>query len=404
MSFTTRTTCRVCGSERLVSRMSLGSHYINDFPWPGKAYEGPKCPIDIFQCLHCTLVQNIHTARQELLYTGHYWYKSGTTETMRKALMNVVTCAKSEVILRDGDVVLDIGSNDGTLLRCYDKCLVTVGVEPATNLASHPQEGVHSLINDFWSAEVYWNEISRPAKIITAIGMFYDLDDPNQFIADVKKALHPDGVFIAQLMCLHNMLNVADLGNFAHEHLEFYTLTSLDYLLNAHGLEIYKIETNEVNGESYRLYIQHIGGCRETHPSVPQARYNEQGIEKRLHDFGIQMNINAINLNRFIQTQVVNGKSVWVYGASTKGNTILQYMGLNDRRIVAAVDKDKSKWGRVTVGTNIPITSEETMRKADPDFLLVLPYAFFDEFFARESEWHSKGGKFIIPLPEMRIV
>lgn len=414
LTYTTRSTCRICGSKHFEKVLSLGLHYVNGFVEPGLAYRGLKCPIELVYCQECTLVQNPHTAPQELLYSGHYWYKSGTTDTMRAALADVVKSVQAEVDLSPSDIVLDIGSNDGTLLREYnaDLGLLRVGVEPAKNLFLEGSEGIDIFINDFWSYEVltsrfcFHDESPVKAKIITACGMFYDLEDPNSFIADIKQALHPDGVFLAQLMCLKNMLNVSDFGNLAHEHLEFYTLQSLEVLLNRHELEIYKIETNEVNGQSYRLFIQHRRGPRPTDISVPQTRINEKGILNELTKFWTLMEMNKTRILEFINQERRKGKRFWVYGASTKGNTILQYLRLTDWEVYGAADKDSTKWGRVTVGSNIMILPEETMRKHKPDYCIVLPFAFRDEFINREAneEWRLSGGKFLFPLPKLEVV
>jgi hypothetical protein len=400
-----RSTCRICGSPDLDHVFTLGDHYVSDFVDPGKAFAGIRCPIELVKCNYCTLVQNPHTAPQELLYTGHYWYRSGVTQTMKAALADIVVAANKAVTLNWWDVVLDIGSNDGTLLRCYNHRLFKVGVEPAKNFAEVGAVGVNLFINDFWNANCI---APGAAKVITAIGMFYDLDDPNQFISDIATALHKDGVFIAQLMCLQNMINCSDIGNLAHEHLEFYTLKSLQYLLGKHGLELYDIETNNTNGESYRLFVQHKDGQHKISSSVAAYQSSEQDIMTALQEFLVRMNLNKIGLQQFIFQQMAerSNKRIWVYGASTKGNTILQYLALDHYDIQGASERSPEKWGKVTAGSNIPIHSEETARKAMPDYFLVLPYAFIDEFIKREANqpWRKQGGKFIVPLPEWRIL
>ena len=263
MSYTTRETCRVCGSTNLTPLFSLGEQYVSNFVDQHAINFGCKVPIDIELCNDCTLVQAKHTAPQEILYARHYWYRSGVTDTMRTALRDITRTAERVAGLKAGDVVLDIGSNDGTLLWSYCvEGLIKVGVEPAKNLVEEGAVGVDIFYNSFWGYEQYsiilkQKTIYSKAKVITAIGMFYDLEDPNQFIRDVAKALHPDGVFIAQLMCLKNMINLNDVGNLAHEHLEFYSIQSLAYLFGKYGLEIDDLEVNDVNGESYRLYVRH---------------------------------------------------------------------------------------------------------------------------------------------------
>lgn len=316
--------------------------------------------------------------------------------------------------LYPGDVLLDIGSNDGTLLRSYETPgVIKVGVEPATNLAQEGKEGVDLFINDFWQAETFLAVTNgRRAKAITACGMLYDLEDPNQFIGDVAKALAPGGIFLAQLMCLRNMLDVTDLGNLAHEHLEFYSLRSLEHLLNRHGLTIYDVFTNDVNGQSYRLVIGHKSappqafrmGCVDR---VKEAVQAEEGLDRpeKLYGWFGELEYNKARCVEYITTEVrEHNRRVWVYGASTKGNVILQYYNLDYTVIEAAADRSPEKCGLYTVGTGIPIRSEEEARDANPDYFLVLPYAFLPEFMAREAAWRKKGGRFIVPLPRLKIV
>lgn len=403
--------CRSCGSEDLTVLFSLGEQYVSNFVDPGEELDGPKVPITIGLCRNCTLVQSLYSAPSDFLYRRFYWYRSGVTNTMRQALAEIAQEATNRASLVSGDIVLDIGSNDGTLLRSYAvQDLFTVGVEPARNLAEEGRKGVTVFIDDFWSYELYHRWVGRPAKVITAIGMFYDLEDPNQFIFDIARALDPNGLFIAQLMCLANMVELADVGNFAHEHLEYYSLASLRYLFARHGLEIMDIESNNVNGSSYRLYVRHIGSKVAPPPGaemrLSEAELKERGLDdpevySRLFE---RMEANKQVCVQFIKDQVQAGRRVWVYGASTKGNVILQYYGLDKTLIQGAAERSPEKWGKVTVGTGIPIYSEEEFRRAQPDYALVLPYAFIEEFVIRESEWRSRGGRFLVPLPEFRVV
>ena len=254
----------------------------------------------------------------------------------------------------------------------------------------------------------------KKAKIITALGMMYDLESPNDFVRDVALALHSDGVFIAQLMCLSNMIATCDIGNLAHEHLEFYSLASLEFLFDKHGLEIYDIETNNTNNQSYRLYVRHIGSrVKAMNPMGAASRLHSIRLaESRLtnkhyyNSFFAQMEENKKRVVGFIEDAVANDKKVWVYGASTKGNVILQYLGLASSLIQCASDKSPEKYGRYTIGTNIHVVSHDEMRKSCPDYCLVLPYTFIEEIIKDEDNetWRKQGGKFIVPLPEMRII
>jgi NDP-4-keto-2,6-dideoxyhexose 3-C-methyltransferase len=410
-----RDTCRVCKSEDLTWLYSIGNQYVNDFIGADGLERVPRAPLEMILCNKCTLPQLKHTAPQELLYAGNYWYTSGITQTMRDALRDITKNVEDNFDLKAGDVVLDIGSNDGTMLRSYQiPGIVTVGCEPAKTFSPGSQydgsKGLDHFINDFWTLENYHKVLDKKAKVVTAIGMFYDMEDPNQFIKDAADVMTDDGVFIAQLMCLKNMLETNDVGNICHEHLEYYSLQSLDYLFNNNGLEIFDIEENNVNGGSYRLF------CRKTGSSVEapegslerllQAYTAEINFDKpEVHlDFFQRLEDNKKQCVDFIKQEVENGKRVWVYGASTKGNVILQYYGLDHTLIEAASERTERKWGKYTVGSMIPIVSEEEARKAQPDYFLVLPYAFFDEMYEREKEWRDKGGKFIVPLPKFRVV
>ena len=411
-AYTTISRCRVCGSKEISPLYTLGDLYVSDFV--EKTDQGIKAPLEMVMCEHCSLVQLRDTAPQELLYARFYWYRSGVTDTMKKALRNITESIEQRVNLKAGDIVMDIGSNDGTMLRTYVvPGIVKVGVEPASNLAEEGRKGLDYFINDFWTKENYEKAIpgAKKAKVITAIGMFYDMEDPNQFIRDAALCLEDDGVFIAQLMCLKNMLDTNDVGNICHEHLEFYSLKSLEFLLEKNGLTLIDIEHNKVNGGSYRVYA----GLKDGHPPVMSAgaaerlaqyRKEEQGIDSReVHAaFFARIEESKRQCVEFIKDAVAKGKSVWVYGASTKGNTILQYYGLDHTVIEAAAERSPEKWGKFTVGTGIPIVSEDEARKAQPDYFLVLPYAFFDEFYKREEQWRKGGGQFIVPLPQFRVV
>ena len=409
---TVRDNCRVCGSYDLTPLFSLGSQYVNDFPLPKDVCKAQKIPITLDLCRDCTLVQLRHTAPQDLLYSRHYWYRSGVTDTMKAALRDITETVESLIELRPGDTVLDIGSNDGTLLRSYTAPgIKTIGVEPATNLAEEGARGITRLINDFWSYDAAAKVGIRKAKVVTAIGMFYDLEDPNQFVEDISQVLQDDGLFVAQLMCLRNMIELGDVGNFAHEHLEFYSLRCLKQFFKRHDLEIIDVETNTVNGQSYRLYCRHRGVMSVVpKPGAHKRLQDALDAEQHLADpafyqeFHHGMEINKARTVQFIREAVADGKRVWVYGASTKGNVILQYYGLNSSLIEGAAERSPEKWGRVTVGTGIPIYSEEHARKQKPDYFLVLPYAFIDEFVKREQEFLKHGGHFIVPLPHLRII
>lgn len=413
--------CRSCRSSDLSGVLSLGSQYPVEFPVVGSADNGrTRIPILLQLCHACGLVQQAYSAPADSLYR-HYWYRSGVTDTMRRALRDVVQQVEDTVDLGPGDVVVDVGANDGTLLRSYSsKVGRRVAVEPAHNMAQYYADspGIH-LVSDYWSKEAYAKASSTRAKVITAIGMLYDLEDPNQFLSDVRACLACDGVFVAQLQCLAQTVVLGDVGNFCHEHLEFYSLRSLVSLFKRNGLEVFDVEENSVNGGSYRVWARHdlgddapasvmgpgrlggVGRLAEVLRYEESLKLTDTRTYADLYD---RMRTQRDRCVDFIQSAVYRGKQVWVYGASTKGTTIAQWYGLDSRTIAAAADKSPEKHGRSIVGTNIPIVSEESFRQCRPDYALIMPYAFAREFAAREAEWVRRGGTFLVPLPKFREV
>jgi hypothetical protein len=379
----------------LAEVFNLGTLYVSNFISQDQEGKTPRAPLELVLCDRCSLLQLRHTAPQELLYARFYWYRSGVTETMRKALQDIAEAACRAARPRAGEVALDIGANDGTLLDCFPDNLIKVGCEPATNLLESLRGKCDHTLPDFWSYEAYRKLALPKAKIVTAIGMFYDMENPNQFVSDAARAMADDGIFIAQLMCLKNMLQTNDVGNICHEHLEYYSLATLKRLFEQNGLEILKIEENDVNGGSYRIYAR-----RFREGSIP---LDERFTRRDYLDFFRRVEENKKKCVDFIRTEVGRGKRIYVYGASTKGNTILQYYGLDRKLLCGAAEKSPEKWGRFTVGTMIPILSEEEARK-DADYFLVLPYAFLKEFLRREENWRTGGGRFIVPIPEFQVL
>jgi len=392
--------CLLCSNKKLKKVFSLGNLFVSNFVKKSRIKKGPKAPLTLMYCNKCTLLQLSHIAPQELMYKKFYWYKSGVTQTMRDGLKEIYKSSLKHARLKKNDVVLDIGANDGTLLKYYDKKFKTIGCEPAKNLITDLKKNCKHVINDFWS---YKNlkkilakyKLKKP-KVITAIGMFYDLEDPNKFIKDSALALNKNGIFIAQLMCLKSMINKNDLGNICHEHIEFYTLKSLKYLFENNGLEIFKIEENDINGGSYRIF------CRKFKRG--SIKLKKENVLQSVNQFVKRIKKNRSQMLNFINKKIKQGKKIFLYGASTKGNTLLQYYNLNKSIIPFAAERSPEKWGKYTIGTGIKIISEKEARKLNPDFFLVTPWGFIKEFVKRESEWLKKGGKFILPFPKLKIV
>ncbi len=393
--------CRLCKNKKLTKLHDYGNHFVSNFVNKKDINKGIKAPLILVYCNNCKLLQLEHSAPQEIMYKKFYWYRSGVTNTMRTALKDIYFQVKKMSLLRKGDTILDIGANDGTMLKYFrDNGYKTIGCEPAKNLKKELKQNADFIINDFWDYKhlkklVKKNKLKKP-KVITAIGMFYDLENPSKFIADAAKSLDENGVFIAQLMCLNSMIEQNDLGNICHEHLEFYSYPSLKYLFEKNGFKIMKIEENKINGGSYRIY------CKKN--LTKSINYKENTSLKDIKNFIRKVENNKTKCLKFLDKCKNSRKKVFIYGASTKGNTLLQYYGINSKMIPYAAERSPEKWNKYTVGSGIKIISEAKARKLNPDYFFVMPYGFINEFIKREHKWLKKGGKFILPYPNFKVL
>ena len=411
-----RKTCRQCCNTTLLPILSLGTHAVSTFLDPSVGNEVvTRGPLELVLCdprTGCSLLQLHHRAVDPAVMFTKYWYKSGMNKTMIAALRDITKKIEDMSYLSAGDAVLDIGSNDGTLLRSYaTEGLRKIGFEPARNLAHDVDEAPGLIINDFFSAAAFEREVvDTKVKAVTSIAMFYALENPAQFVADVKRILRPDGVWVIQMAYLPSMLETNNVDNICHEHVTYYSLRSLEFLLHSHGLQVFDLELNDVNGGSFRVYVQH--------PSLPcsrlvtdrvaaqreyESKYNFQEADV-YRAFAQRVEDIKVSLVTFLKREHARGKIIHVYGASTKGNTLLQYFGLDASIIQAAAERNPDKWGLKTVATLIPIISEAQSRESHPDYYLVLPWHFRTEFVQRESEYLAKGGHMIFPLPRPEVV
>ncbi len=405
--------CRVCGKKNLESILYLGDQYVVNFV-DSTDQKTNKVPLYLDLCNKknggCGLLQLRHTVPGDLLYKN-FWYKSGVNQTMRNALMDISSKAEKIVNLNAKELVIDIGANDGTLLRSYmSNGLRLVGFEPAKNLIKDAEIGTTKIINDFFNFESFKKEFhNEKAKIITSIAMFYDLENPNEFVEDILRILHEDGIWVIQMNYLATMLENNAFDNIVHEHLQYYSLNSLKFLLDKHNLEVFDVELNEINGGSIRTYIKHknckkYSISKKVKETLDYEIKNSLDENKPYHDFAKRISNQKDKTIQFIKKEVERGKKVYIYGASTRGNTLLQYYGLDEKLIQAAADRNPIKWGKKIVGTEISIISEEQAREEKPDYFLILPWYFIDEFIEREKNYLKNGGKFIVPLPEFSII
>jgi len=391
------TECRSCGATLDKTIFDIGELKINAFvSAPGR--DIGSAPLTLMHCEQCDLIQLSHTVREEDLYKN-YWYLSRLNKKIVDNLQSIVHDVSQEVNLQQGDIVLDIGANDGTLLSFYDSdTVVRVGCDPAQNIHEELEQNCDVMIGDFFNRNNWQSAIhaEAEAKVVTTVAMFYDLDDPNGFVSDIKNILHKDGVWLCQLMTARPMLDTNDLGNVIHEHIEYYTYKSLVNLMERHGLEIYRVNENDINGGSYQLYVRHY--------TTGSVDYLEDISAERITQWAQNIDDNREETREFLRSAVADGKKIYIMGASTKGNTIMQYYGLDNDTIAGAAEIHPDKIGKYLVGSSIPIVHEDDA-KQDADYFLVFPFHFRDLFVNRiMADWIAEGGKLIFCTPKFEVV
>jgi NDP-4-keto-2,6-dideoxyhexose 3-C-methyltransferase len=399
--------CRSCYSKNLIEIISLGNQYLSDFP---KTNRKPKSfPLKLLLCKQCFLVQLENTAPQKYLYTERYGYKSGINQTMQDELKEIAQKALKKIKRVNKDItVVDIGTNDGTLLKYYPKSIYRIGVEPIAKLARQAKKHANKVVNDFFNYKSFYKVLrNKKADIVTVISCFYDMEEPNEFIKDVKQIMKDDGILVIQQNYLVGMLKQRAFDNIVHEHLEYYSLLSLNNLLTKHGLEVFDLEERTVNGGSFRTYIATTGKRKITKAVLKMAQQEKRlklNNKKIYLDFAKKIKSNKERVLNFIKKENQKGKLVYLYGASTRGNTLLQYFELDNKMIKKAVERNQEKWGKIIASVGIPIISEVEARKDKPDYMLVLPWFFKKEFLSREKKYLQRGGHFIFPLPKLEII
>jgi|TARA_B100001093_G_scaffold234109_1_gene224490 SAM-dependent methyltransferase len=409
--------CRV-SKDRLETIIDFGNIYLNNFvKEKNNNLERGKLRIGFSK--KSKLVQLLDTADQDKLYR-QYWYRSGTNETMTNQLYDIVDNMSLWAELKEDDIVLDIGCNDGTLLKRYDKYgkFFKVGIDPATNVVKEVKKQCDAHAVGFFSEKVFKKLVgNKKAKTITSIAMYYDLDDPLKFTKDIFTCLDDKGIWILQVSYTPLMINLNAFDNVIHEHIEYYTLTSIKKILDKCNFEIVDAQLNDVNAGSLRIIAKKRNNKLKNTASfiVEMGKIRLKSLldfEKNLSydkkstflKFKKRVDFQKKKLVDLLKNLKKKKKKVYGYGASTKGNTLLQYYKINEDLISGIAERQPQKIGLKTVGSWIPIISEEEMRKIKPDYMLVLPWQFIHEFIRREKKYLKEGGKFIVPLPEVKII
>ena len=401
MTYTLAPACRSCGGS-LATVLDLGNMHINAFLKPGEP-DPPLAPLTLAVCDKCMLVQLRHTVAPDLLFRN-FWYRSSVTQTMRAALQDLVVAATEQVSLRPKDVVVDIGSNDGTLLRYWPKENERIGFDPAENLADEASEGGNTIITDYFSGQKYFQVTQRKAKVVTCAACLYDIEDINHFLLGVTGILDVEGVFVAQVSYLPAMLDTNDFACCVHEHLYYFSLTALLPLMARNGLHVYDVEFNSINGGSVRVFADH--GVRpvsgRVHIALQAESKGKISSFRAYQNFSQRVKDDRAQVLGLLQ-QFSSDGPIYLLGASTKGQVLAQYYGFTKSLIQGAADRDVRKIGLELVGSRIPIVSEDEGRaKAKTMFVNIWP--FRDEILEREKQWIEAGGRLVFAQPKVSVV
>lgn len=411
-----RTTCRVCGSASLKKVIDLGPQYLQgSFIKPGKELpSNRKIECSLVRCNPqedenaCGLLQMQHSVPPEILYAA-YWYRSGTNNTMRNHLKDIVDSVIDTISDIKHPLVLDIGCNDGTLLGYYPKHFIKYGCDPS-DVAQEVKEAI--VVQDIFPSEELFKLLEgKKLDVITSIAMFYDLEDPVAFVKGISRFLSSRGVWVFEMSYMPRMLELDSYDTICHEHLEYYSLAVLENILARAGMKVFKISFNDINGGSIRCYATHkdtsVHDKKENYQLINEVRHKEFDLmlDTDIPYVSFQERIEKLKKETYdlLVKLKKEGKRVHIYGASTKGNTILQWCGIDKELVEYAAERNPDKYGARTLGTDIPIISEEESRAMKPDYYLVLPWHFREEFLVREKEALSKGTRFIFPIPSIEI-
>ena len=408
--YTEITKCRISGSHNLIHVLSLGEQYLTGVFPKTNSEEVSKGPLDLVWCPDSGLLQMKQSYSSEEMYGDNYGYRSGLNASMVQHLTHKIHTLERMVKLNETDLVLDIGSNDATLLKVYRGKHRKAGIDPTGLKFKEYYTNDISLIPTFFSAEVFKSVFKETkAKIITSIAMFYDLENPMSFVKDIESIIDDEGIWHFEQSYMPSMLRTNSYDTICHEHLEFYSFRVIKQLLESCGMRVMDVQMNSINGGSFA-----VTACKKNSSYVSNTaiinwmlgQEDDMGLDtpKPYRDFEERVFKHRKNLVELIEAIIGSGKKIFGYGASTKGNVLLQFCNLTTKHIPFIAEVNEQKFGCYTPGTHIPIISEKEARAMKPDYFLVLPWHFKNSILEREKEYIEQGGKFIFPLPEIEIV
>jgi len=403
--------CRLCKSSHLEPILDLGTQSFTGIFPKLEAQTVPVGSLKVIKCAKCDLVQLADSFDLNQMYGMNYGYRSGLNQSMVRHLKNKVEKLCEKYLPKSGDLIIDIGSNDSTLLQSYPRIgLQLVGVDPSGVKFKHYYPDDITLIPDFFSAKTVAKHLNgKKAKLVTSIAMFYDLEDPTQFVREISEILDADGVWTLEQSYLPTMLDTLSYDTICHEHLEYYSLKQIKWMMDEAQLKIVDLEFNDVNGGSFSISVAKQEASYPECTTLIQKVLNQE-IERGLATLEPYLKFKKLMQNhcdqtiQFFQTAKREGKKVVGYGASTKGNVLLQYCGLTKNEMPYIAEVNEDKFGSFTPGTLIPIVSESQARKETPDYFFVLPWHFKEGILKKEKAFLEQGGRIVFPLPQFEIV
>jgi NDP-4-keto-2,6-dideoxyhexose 3-C-methyltransferase len=402
--------CRLCGGSEIETVLDLGDQALTGIFPKSSAEDVAQGPLELARCSSCGLVQLYHNYDLSQLYGKTYGYRSGLNQSMVRHLHSKVAKIKNLVSLNSGDMIIDIGSNDGTTLSAYPEDMTLVGVDPSGQKFFHYYPKGAQLIPEFFSAAAVQKvHPGRKAKVITSIAMFYDLEQPQIFVNEIASLLDKEGVWVFEQSYLPSMIEAKSYDTVCHEHLEFYAVKQIKIMLDKADLKIIDLEFNNINGGSFSITAAKKDSKYVEATEVIQSSLAKEialGLEgtQVFVDLRSDMEEHRRNLLELLGSLKAAGKKVIGYGASTKGNVLIQYCGLTSDLVSCIAEVNPDKFGAYTPGSKIPIISEADAIAMQPDYYIVFPWHFRENIIQREQAFLQKGGKLIFPLPHLEIV
>lgn len=402
--------CRISGSSNLINVLSLGEQYLTGV-FPKKADENiTKGPLDLVWCPDSGLLQLKQSYSLDEMYGNNYGYRSGLNQSMVNHLSHKARTLERIVNNNSNSLIIDIGSNDATLLKAFSINATKIGIDPTGKKFKDFYGSEIELIPDFFSANLFNQYFSnQKASIITSIAMFYDLEAPLAFVNDIESILDKNGIWHFEQSYMPSMLRSNSYDTICHEHLEFYSFKVVKKMLEDCKMRVIDVQMNSINGGSFA-----VTACKKDASYISNfpiinwmlKQEDDMGLNtpKPYRDFEERVFRHRKNITELIEALVLDGKKVFGYGASTKGNVLLQFCNITSKHIPFIAEVNKEKFSSITPGTHIPIISEIEAKEMNPDYFLVLPWHFKHTILEREKDFLAKGGKFIFPFPEIEII